>query len=69
MLSTPVCMQRPWWLEEFLEDAPCEFAALVSALSALLHAHSQCETPTYHQQALLLQASAQLTTWPCVPMP
>lgn len=59
-------LQRPWWTEDFLDNAPCEFAAVVMALSALLHAHARCEEPSHYQQALLLQASAQLTTSSCV---
>ena len=60
-------LQRPWWKEEFLDSAPCQFAAIVLALSALLHAHARSEEPSHCQQVLLLQASAQLATWSCVP--
>jgi len=38
----------------------------VTCLSALLLAHSRLGMPSPHQQALLLQASAQLASLPCV---
>ncbi len=65
-LTFPV--QRPYWLDGFAEvpwEVPWEFPAVVSVLSALLHAQTQLKEPNPYQHALLLQASAQLASLPC----
>ena len=60
-------MQRPLCQDSFSADSAWEFAALVSVLSALLHAHLRAKAfDNVHQHLLLLQASVQLTTLPCV---
>ncbi len=51
------------------DDVPWDFPGLVMSLSALLLAHSHLKVPYLHQQALLLQASAQLVSLPCVRAP
>ncbi len=58
-------MQKPWWSTEAFEDDHWDFPAVVSVLSALLHAHARVDEPILHQQALLLRASAQLASMPC----
>ena len=59
----------PWWLSEFAIDAPWDSPALVSALSAFIHAHLRLKEPSTYQQALLVQANAQLTSLPCALYP
>jgi len=60
--------QRPWWLSKFSPDELWHStSALVSALSAFLLAHARLASPSRCQQALLLQASAQLASLPCDP--
>ena len=63
--SRAVCTQRLWRLSSFDATALWDSCTLVSALSALLRAHARLEEPSPYQQALLLQASAQLATLPC----
>ena len=57
---------RPYWLDGVADEVPWDLPALVTGLSAFLQAHTRLEPLNIYQQALLLQASAQLVSLPCV---
>ncbi len=47
-------------------DALADLSAVALVLAAFLVAHSREQEPSAYRRALLLQASAQLATLPCV---
>ena len=58
--------QKPCRLDGTANRLLWDCPGLVTCLSALLLAHSRLGAPNPYQQALLLQASAQLASLPCV---